>query len=149
MATKKKKTTPFYLSEKQAAALYGRSINAFRVAVKLGRAPAPAGKLGARGYWIAPQFDDELAESDRSPDMWNHRVIGVKDIAAALEVSARTVDNWRSSKQIRMADGMIGNQSYWKLPADAGPVDRASVETNVLQVPGGESWLKPNQSSKR
>ena len=134
MATKKKKTALFYLSEKQAAALYGRSINAFRVAVKLGRAPAPAGKLGARGYWIAAQFEAET-EVGRAPDTWDHRVIGVKDIAAALEVSARTVDNWRSSKQIRMADGMIGNQSYWKLPASAGPVDRASVESNVLQIP--------------
>lgn len=136
MATKKKKTAPFYLSEKQAAALYGRSINAFRVAVKLGRAPAPAGKLGARGYWIAPQFDEATTTLGQSRiAAWDHRVIGVKDIAAALEVSARTVDNWRSSKQIRMADGMIGNQSYWKLPAAAGLVDRASVESNVLQIP--------------
>lgn len=135
MATKKKKTAPFYLSEKQAAALYGRSINAFRVAVKLGRAPAPAGKLGTRGYWIAPQFDELIHEAYRTPDKYDHRVIGVKDIAAALELSARTVDNWRAAKQIRMADGMIGNQSYWKLPASAGPVDRASVESNVLQIP--------------
>ncbi len=135
MATKKKKTAPFYLSEKQAAALYGRSINAFRVAVKLGRAPQPAGKLGARGYWIAPQFDELFREDMKQPDAWDHRVIGVKDIAVALEISARTVDNWRAAKQIRMADGMIGNQSYWKLPASAGPVDRASVESNILQIP--------------
>lgn len=108
---KKDNTTKVYLSEREAADLWGRSLNAFRHAYRTtGRAPEEAGKVGGRRYWTERQFRPLTPAEKETP---LPALLGVQEVCEVLGIRPRTLLYWRGLGKIRKPDGILAGQAFW------------------------------------